>query len=136
MRDRRRYSSIRHNHPPEIIRARELRKNATYAERILWSALRGKQLRRLKFRRQCPLGEYFADFVCLSERLIVELDGVQHEQPEHVRYDQRLTMWLRGKNFRVLRFRNDDVRDDLPTVLATIVHAIDHPDKLSDFDGG
>ena len=61
----------RHNHPPEIIRARELRKNATYAERVLWSALKGRQLKGLKFRCQCPLGNYFADFVCLSVRLIV-----------------------------------------------------------------
>jgi very-short-patch-repair endonuclease len=118
----------RHNHPPEVIRARELRKNATYAERVLWSALKGKQLKGLKFRRQCPLGDYFADFVCFSARLIVELDGVQHDEPQHARYDLRRTMWLRGRNFRVLRFRNDDIRDNLPIVLATIAHAIDHPE--------
>ena len=120
----------RHNHPPQIIRARELRRNATYAERVLWSALRGKQLKGLKFRWQCPLGDYFADFVCLSARLIVELDGVQHDDRQHIRYDRGRTMWLRGKNFRVLRFRNDDVRDDLPTVLATIAHAIEYPTLL------
>jgi very-short-patch-repair endonuclease len=116
------------NHPPQIIRARKLRKNATYAERVLWSALKGKQLKGLKFRRQCPLGDYFADFVCLSARLIVELDGVQHEEQAHVRYDRRRTMWLCGRNFRVVRFSNDDVRDNLAIVLSTIVHAVKHPE--------
>jgi len=125
--DKRR-ASPRHNHPPQIIRARELRKNATPAERLLWSALKGKQLRGQKFRRQCPLGDYFADFVCLSGRLIIELDGVQHEQEEHVRYDRRRTMWLRRQSFRVLRFRNNEVSGDLPTVLATIAHALEHPE--------
>lgn len=128
MDEERRPATPRHNHPPEIIRARELRKNATVAERILWSALKGKQLKGLKFRCQCPLGDCFADFVCLSARLIVELDGIQHEEAKHVRYDRMRTMWLRGQDFRVLRFRNDDVRDNLPIVLATIAHAVEHPE--------
>lgn len=66
-------------HPPHIERAKWLRRNTTAAEKLLWSALKGKQLKGLKFRRQHPIGNYFADFACLSARLIIELDGVQHE---------------------------------------------------------
>src|SRR5258708_26569541 len=63
---------------PHIERARDLRRNATATERLLWLALKGKQMRGMKFRRQHPIGAYFADFACLSARLIVKLDGERH----------------------------------------------------------
>jgi very-short-patch-repair endonuclease len=116
----------------QVQRARILRANATPTERLLWFHLKGKQLKGLKFRRQCPFGTYFADFACLSARLIVELDGVQHEEPKTLKYDRVRTIWLRGQNFRVLRFRNDEVKQELDMVLATIAHAAANPDYCND----
>lgn len=113
-------------------RARILRANATPAERLLWLHLKSKQLKGLKFRRQCPFGSYFADFVCLSARLIVEIDGVQHDEPKAVKYDRVRTIWLRDQNFRVLRFRNEEVKSEMPMVLATIAYAAENPNYCSD----
>ena len=85
-------------------RARELRKRLTDAERVVWSKLRNRRFVAYKFRRQMPLGEIIADFVCLGRRLIIELDGGQHGESEHLAYDQRRTHWLESQGFRVLRF--------------------------------
>jgi very-short-patch-repair endonuclease len=106
----------------EIVRARELRKNPTQAEILLWQALRRKQLNGLKFRRQAPLGPYIADFACLSKRLVIELDGAQHNDPGRMHYDEGRTLWLKQRGFRVLRFTNIDVGLNLDLVLATIEH--------------
>jgi very-short-patch-repair endonuclease len=116
----------------QVQRARILRANATPTERLLWLHLKGKQLKGLKFRRQCPFGTYFADFACLSARLIVELDGEQHEEPKAVKYDRIRTMWLRDQKFRVLRFKNKEVKREMPMVLATIAHAAMNPDYCTD----
>jgi very-short-patch-repair endonuclease len=73
----------------------------TDAERALWGRLRKRQVSGFAFRRQFPLGHYIVDFVCLAERLIVELDGGQHiEQQE---YDTRRTAWLEKQGYRVIR---------------------------------
>ena len=124
---RRKYASAWPMRSPQTQRARELRENATPAEKLLWSALRGKQLKGRKFRRQCPLGSYFADFACLSERLIVEIDGAQHDAANIAQYDGRRTLWLGRQNYRVLRFRNEEVLGDLPMVIATIRRALENP---------
>ena len=76
------------------------------AGRALWQALRRKQIAGLRFRRQFALGRYFADFVCLKARLIVEVDGSQHLAPEQVAYDERRTAWLEREGFCVMRFSN------------------------------
>ena len=108
-------------------RSRELRSNMTDAERKLWSALRGKQLEGMRFRRQFPIGRYIADFVCLDARLIVEVDGGQHD--EQRRYDSMREQWLMGRGFRVVRFWNNDVMTNLEGVLQAIldVAACPHP---------
>jgi very-short-patch-repair endonuclease len=72
----------------------------------LWQALRRKQIAGLRFRRQFPLGPYFADFVCLKAKFIVELDGSQHFTDEQRAYDVRRTAWLEHEGFRVLRYDN------------------------------
>ena len=117
----------RHAHTLAIKRARELRRNATPAERILWSELKGKQMMGVKFRRQSPLGNYIADFVCLSARLVIEVDGIQHTEARQARHDRVRTTWLRGQKFRVLRFWNNEVLGDLAMVLTTIAHALANP---------
>ncbi len=90
-------------------RARQLRSQMTDAERVLWSILRRKQLAGFRFRRQAPIGPYFADFFCPGARLIVEVDGAQHFEEENSWRDYRRSKWLEEKGFRVIRFTNDAV---------------------------
>ena len=107
-----------------VARARDLRANATDAERKLWEALRRKQISGHRFRRQYPLGPYFADFVCLPVRLIVEVDGGQHAEDEQRVHDEKRTAWLARNRFRVLRFWNWEVRKNLEGVIGAIEHAV------------
>jgi very-short-patch-repair endonuclease len=101
-----------------ISRARQLRNNLTDAERRLWSALRGRQLADVKFRRQAPIGPYIVDFVSFQCKLIIELDGGQHT--EQVQYDGQRTEWLHSQGFQVLRFWNHQVFEDLDAILELI----------------
>jgi very-short-patch-repair endonuclease len=89
-----------------ITRAQELRRNATDAENLLWRRLRRKRAG-WKFRRQAVLGPYIVDFVCFERKLIVEVDGGQHQEQQA--YDARRTAWLNGRRFKVLRFWGHDV---------------------------
>jgi very-short-patch-repair endonuclease len=102
-------------------RARQLRRDATEAEKRLWRALREK-LPQAKWRRQMPIGPYFADFACFAERLIVELDGGQHASASE--YDAARTRFMEGQNYRVLRFWNNDVMENMEGVLETIAAAL------------
>jgi very-short-patch-repair endonuclease len=90
--------------------ARRLRQNQTLAERALWKLARNRQLGGFKFLRQVPIDRYFADFVCEAGRLIVELDGVAHEEREG--YDARRTEVLELFGYVVLRFPNERVLTD------------------------
>jgi len=98
-------------------RAKRLRQNMTEAEQKLWQALRARQLGR-KFRRQHPLGPYIVDFVCLQDKLVIEVDGGQHLL--QVRSDQARTHWLQKSGYRVLRFWNNNVLKDINTVMERI----------------
>lgn len=101
--------------------ARELRVTMTDSERRLWSRLRMEQLG-VKFRRQHPVGNYIADFACLSHRLIVELDGSQHvEQRE---YDERRDVFFKSQGFAVLRFPTDQPFVNIDGVLSVIASEI------------
>ena len=99
----------------------------TDAERMLWHALRGKQLEVRRFRRQHPIGPYIADFACLDKKLVIELDGDQHQ--DRIAYDARRTVFLHMQDWQVLRFWNNDVLNNLDGVLAKIVDALNgtHP---------
>ena len=92
---------------PEKDAARELRGTQTGAERVLWNALRNRQVLNLKFRRQHPIGNYIADFCCIEKGLIIELDGSQHA--ERAAQDEERTKWLKEHGFQVLRFWNHEV---------------------------
>ncbi len=100
--------------------ARKLRQNQTDMEKKLWSHLRKRQLNNCRFRRQFPIGSYIVDFICLDARLIIELDGSQHYEPENMEYDQTRTTWLNSQNFTVLRFNNGEVFENIDGVLQTI----------------
>ncbi|HWE75069.1 MAG TPA: crossover junction endodeoxyribonuclease RuvC [Stellaceae bacterium] len=101
--------------PLETGRARRLRRDATDAEKLLWSKLRNAQLEQAKFRRQEPILGFTADFVCHEKRLIVELDGGQHSWQTDK--DERRTRMLEQAGFRVVRFWNNDVLGNLDGVL-------------------
>ena len=104
-------------------RRRRLRRESTNAERVLWRALRARQIG-AKFRRQHPLGHYIVDFYCRAARLVIELDGGQHYEPEHAAYDARRTRELVARGEAVIRFTNVDVLRTLDVVLDVIARAV------------
>lgn len=88
---------------------------------MLWRQLKGSRLQGLKFSRQMPIAGYFADFVCRSHKLIVELDGSQHGK--HQSYDEARTRGIAAAGYRVIRFWNNDLTSNMACVLETIVNA-------------
>ena len=106
-------------------RAKELRKQPTSAEKILWEYLRDRRLLGLKFRRQHPLGTYIVDFYCPAFRLVVEIDGEIYRYQEVD--DQARTDQLEEKGYKVIRFWNFEVEQNLDTVLDTIAENCDLP---------
>jgi very-short-patch-repair endonuclease len=107
--------------------ARELRRNITEAERKLWALLRRKQFAGLRFRRQQAIGPYVVDFYCASAKLIVELDGGQHFDAQHLAYDAARTQWLEQNGFRVVRFANIQFQRERDSVVDAIWHAVKIP---------
>ena len=101
-----------------VSRARNLRAEATDAEKLLWSHLRRHQMLGYQFRRQEPIGKYIADFVCYRKRLVIELDGGQHI--DQLDYDSERSRWLETRGFRVVRFWNEDVLSNAEGVLSVI----------------
>ena len=93
-------------------RARDLRQSATDAEQALWGLVRDRRLGGYKFRRQVPLGPYVVDFLCREKRLIVELDGSQHQ--DRAAYDADRTAWLASRGYVVLRLWNNEFLQDVP----------------------
>ncbi len=109
--------------------AKRLRKDMTEAEGKLWSALRSRRFENFKFRRQVPIGKYIADFVCQDCKLIVEVDGMQHQRSEH---DKVRDAWLILVGYRVLRFWNPDIYVALDGTLLAILDALNqtpHPSR-------
>jgi very-short-patch-repair endonuclease len=105
-------------------RAKALRQDMTDAERIVWYRLRAHRLRGAGFRRQAPIGPYIVDFVCHAEKLIIEVDGGQHFEPEHMAHDERRRAFLAAQGYRVLRFSNLEVMKNRSGVLETIYVAL------------
>ena len=104
------------------VRAKKLRKINSDAERWLWSALRDRRLLRYKFRRQYIIEPYIVDFVCLSKKLIIELDGSQHAERQE--YDAKRTIFLESKGFKVMRFWNNVVLSEKENVLSSIIQEL------------
>jgi len=102
--------------------ARNLRKEQTEAERLLWSYLRNRQMEGCKFRRQWPIGSYIVDFACLSRKLLIELDGGQHA--EAIVYDEDRTKFLEAKGYRVIRFWNNEMLLETEAVLQRIYEEV------------
>lgn len=102
--------------------SRQLRRGMSEAERRLWQHLRRRQMGGYKFRHQHPYGHHVLDFVCLEAKLVIEVDGGQHA--EQMDYDQRRTLWLEQRGFRVLRFWNHEVLTEIEAVKAIIWQAL------------
>ncbi|MGJ7525670.1 endonuclease domain-containing protein [Variovorax sp. GB1P17] len=114
------------------VRARSLRTTPTDAEALLWYHLRDRRMADHKFRRQRPIGPYFADFACLEAKLIVELDGGQHV--DAALCDENRTRFLEAQGYRVLRFWNNEVLTQTDAVRERILQALQednpHPNPL------
>ena len=105
-------------HPAVVACARKLRQESTTPERMLWSALRGRRLGGLKFRRQEPVGPYYVDFCCREKKLIVEVDGRSHD--EKLDYDTQREAFFHREGYRVVRVTNHDVSQNLEAVVRWI----------------
>jgi very-short-patch-repair endonuclease len=105
--------------------ARRLRRNATIAEKTLWMLLRDRQLVDFKFRRQHAIGPYFADFVCVKEKLVIECDGVTHS--DRAMYDHARDQMMFSHGYRVLRFSDERVLGNSELVIAEIRLALGFP---------
>jgi len=99
-------------------RSRELRLNATEAERKLWTQLSARKIAGVRFNRQFPVGPFICDFVSRSAKLVIEVDGGQHAVD--VEKDQARTAYLEAQGFRVIRFWNNDVLDRIEGVVGEI----------------
>ena len=105
-------------------KARELRKNSTDAERILWSELRDNRLNGIGFRRQVPIKNYIVDFACHAAKLVVELDDGQPFSDQSGHADAARSAVIEARGFQLLRFSNDDVTTNRAGVLETIATAV------------
>ena len=104
--------------------ARHLRKNQTIAEKLLWKELRDLRAQGYHFRRQHPVEDYIVDFACLSQMLIIEVDGIQHLEVEHLQVDAARDARSHWLGWRVLRFTNGDVANYLEGVVLEVLAAL------------
>ncbi len=109
-------------HTTLVNQARQHRVGPTVGEALLWQELRARRLNGYKFRRQHPINRFIADFCCLEHKLIVEIDGPVHQDQSE--RDAERTAALEGFGFRVLRFTNDQVEQDMVAVLRALRHAL------------
>ncbi|BDQ03476.1 methionine synthase [Ignavibacterium sp.] len=103
------------------------RSNPTEAEEKMWELLRDRRLENYKFRRQHIIGKYIADFVCLEQKLIIEIDGLIHQLPDNKESDEIRTQWLNEVGFKVIRFTNEQVIKDTKNVLEEIIKNLKVP---------
>ena len=100
--------------------ARDLRQKHTDAEKALWMKLRNRQLEGVKFRRQPPIGSYIVDFASFQRRLIIEIDGGQHNEDRTKGRDEERTIRLEERGYRIIRFWNNEVLTNPEGVLEKI----------------
>ncbi len=120
-------------HSTGIIRAKSLRKNASDAERILWSAIRNNKTG-FQFRRQHKIGPYYADFVCIEKRLVVELDGDQHGTDTAIAYDNKRTDFIKSHAWNIVRISNYYVYKELDNVVFCLVLILTGAEHIKDIE--
>jgi len=123
-----------HEDPELIRRAQELRRSTTDSERRLWRRLSHRQLG-FKFRRQMPIGGYIADFACPAARIVIELDGGQHADDEAEALDLIRTAAIQRSGFRVIRFWNHEVIEQLDDVVEKIWNELYTPTLALPLEG-
>jgi very-short-patch-repair endonuclease len=104
--------------------SRALRKSMTDAERLLWSHLRGKQLLGVQFYRQKPIGHFIVDFYAPAAKLVIEVDGSQHSEPEHGQLDMARDQYLAQEGLMIMRFDNMQVLKETEAVLEEVFVAM------------
>ena len=109
----------------KYIIARNLRNNTTEQEQKLWYYLRRRNINNCLFRRQYPIGPYIVDFICRKKMLIIEIDGGQHNEEDQKIYDKERTIFLEKRGFKVLRFWNNDIDNNINAVLENIQRELD-----------
>lgn len=100
--------------------ARQNRAHMTIAETLLWKYLRNRGVAGRRFMRQHIIGDYIVDFVCEDDGLVIEVDGGYHSEPQQAQDDELRTQVLESMGFRVIRFSNDEILDDVETVVERI----------------
>ena len=113
------YQKFHRIYPPVLQRSRDMRHPLTPAESKVWAQVRNHQLGP-KIRRQHPIDRFIADFYCPQAKLIIEIDGDSHTDPDQAAYDLERTSWLEACGFTVIRFQNDQVQKNLEAVLENI----------------
>ena len=108
------------SHRPKTRFARSLRKRQTPGEKLLWRQLRARNFHGLKFRRQVPVGPYIVDFLCVQRKLIIEIDGDSHCALSAQERDKKREEYLRNKGFVVIRFSEQQVKEDIHSVLTQL----------------
>ena len=96
----------------------------TNEENKLWYHLRAKRLYGYKFKRQALIGQYIVDFICPEKNLIIELDGGQHNEIDNIKYDIKRTQYLNSQGYKVIRFWNNEIRDNFDGVMEAIVREL------------
>ena len=115
----------KHKISPVVLEAsRRLRRDQTPAENILWEALRDRRLGGERFKRQVVIGTFVVDFLSPRHRLVIELDGSVHDDPATRAADHEREQLLIEAGYRVLRFRNHEVEQNLPHVLESILNTL------------
>lgn len=117
--------------------AKDLRNNSTDAEKLLWKHLQKSQLNGLKFRRQQPIGKYIVDFLCCSEKIIIELDGGQHNDDFKIEYDIKRDKFLQNEGYEVIRIWNNDIYGNIEGVMEYLNNITkNHPPLTPPLKGG
>ncbi len=113
-------------------RAKSYRRELTAAENVLWQEIRRKQVGGFHFRRQIPIGPFIADFACVKEKLVIEVDGIGHSEPDEIARDAKRTAYLENLGWRVIRFMNVEIFDEIDAVVEPIWHHLKLPLKTSE----
>jgi len=105
------------------------------AEYKLWQELRRKQIYGHHFRRQHPIGPYVADFACVKEKLVIEADGYGHSETHEIEHDEKRTAYMNKLGWRVIRFRNEDIYDDVDGVVEAIAAQLSTAKEIETMHG-
>ncbi len=117
------------NMPTQKENARYLRKNMTPQERKLWGVIRNRQFYGYRFLRQYVIDIYIVDFICREKKLIIEIDGGQHNEPKNLEYDKQRSLYLESKGYRTIRFWNNEIDNNLTGVYQQLQKEFDIKEK-------